>query len=255
MIASGQEGIHVGFIGAIAIPICVYLFTGSIWRFLFQTIGQMIYLNTFYQGLMINAVAAKGPEALTAVLTSVFNLNIIVQMVFVILNEHFIRQAYKRVVIAEKEKDEVERQKTFFLGFSHELRNLVNSLAGNIKLASLEKLTTTAKQLLINADVCSELMLHLIDNILETGKAEIGDLDINPAPVRTYECLEKTWRICAELIRRKELRGHIKIRKDLPKLVMIDQYRLGQIMLNLVRNATKNRDQCRMAKQHGYSVR
>ena len=239
MIASGQEGIHVGFIGAIAIPICVYLFTGSIWHFLFQTIGQMIYLNTFYQSLMIETVAAKGPEAFTAALTSVFNLNIVVQMVFVILNEHFIRQAYKRVVIAEKERDEIERQKTFLLGFSHELRNLVNSLSGNIKLASLENLTTKAKEFLTNADVCSELLLHLISNILDTGKAEIGDLDITPAPVRTYDCLEKTWRICTELIRRKALRGHINIRKDLPKLVMVDQHRLDQIMLNLVDNATK----------------
>ena len=48
--------------------------------------------------------------------------------------------ATKRVAIAEKGKIEAENQKTFLYSFTHELRNLINSISGNIKLASLEQI-------------------------------------------------------------------------------------------------------------------
>jgi signal transduction histidine kinase len=84
------------------------------------------------------------------------------------------KQAQYYTHVVERKKEEYEKQKTFYLSFSHELRNLINSLTGNIKLAGLEKLTPRARELFVNAEMCGELLLHLVNNILDTGKAEIG---------------------------------------------------------------------------------
>ena len=68
------------------------------------------------------------------------------------------------------------------MNFSHELRNIIDNLMGNVNLASLEKLTDRAKSFVQNADICAESLLHLLNNILDSGKVEIGDLEVNPAP-------------------------------------------------------------------------
>ena len=73
------------------------------------------------------------------------------------------------------------------------------------------------KELLSNAEVCGELLLHLVNNILDTGKVEIGELEINPAPTKIYDALEKIWGVCAELIKKRKLKGQIRIPRDLPK--------------------------------------
>ena len=80
------------------------------------------------------------------------------------------------------------------MSFSHELRNLLNSLVGNVQLASLENdINQRAKDLLKNAGVCGELLIHLVNNILDTGKVEVGELEITPTSIKILPALEKIW--------------------------------------------------------------
>jgi len=81
-----------------------------------------------------------------------------------------------------------------------------------------------------------------VNNILDTGKVEIGDLEINATPVRVYDTMERVWSVCSELIKRKNLRGKMRIQKNIPEVVMLDHYRLTQIFLNLIGNAVKFTD-------------
>jgi signal transduction histidine kinase/CheY-like chemotaxis protein len=178
-------------------------------------------------------------EAFALSLTKAATSTALINMIGILCIHLCIRSAFNKASEAEKKKQEFKRQKTFLLGFSHELRNLINSLMGNVKLASFEDISEKAKDFLRNADVCGELLIHLVNNILDTGKVEIGDLEINPIPVDIYDTLERIWSVCSELIKRKNLNGTMRIHKDLPKVVKIDHYRLTQIFLNLIGNATK----------------
>ena len=240
---SGSEGIHAAWVSAPLIPMFHFLFTGSCWHFLVQFSLQFYYLTELYPSRMQMAVESMGPAAYTLALKQAFSLLVMVQGLSILMIYYSMNQAYNRIRISEKKKAEVENQKTFLLSFSHELRNLINSLAGNVKLASLEvNLSQRTKELLLNAEVCGELLLHLVNNILDTGKVEIGELEINPAPNKIYDTCERIWSICSELIRRKDLRGCMKIQNNLPKTLMIDHYRLMQIFLNIVGNAVKFTD-------------
>ena len=240
---SGSEGIHAAWVAASLLPMFQFLFTGSFWHFLVQALFQFYYLNVLYPSRMQKAVQDMRPESYTLALKQAFALVFIVQGLIIVMIHYSMNQAYNRVRVSEKKKAEIENQKTFLLSFSHELRNLINSLAGNVKLASLEvNLSQRTKELLLNAEVCGELLLHLVNNILDTGKVEIGELEINPAPSKIYDTCERIWGICSELIRRKDLRGCMKIQNNLPKTLMIDHYRLMQIFLNIVGNAVKFTD-------------
>lgn len=183
------------------------------------------------------------PQDYVKALKQSYNLIFVIFHIIVILMSNLMNQANHRIVLTEKKKEEAEKQKTFLLSFSHELRNLINSLTGNIKLASLDHhISGRVKELLKNAEMCTELLLYLVNNILDTGKAEVGDLEVDPKPTKIYDSFERIWGVCSELIRRKDLRGTMKIENDLPRTILADPYRLTQIFINIVGNSIKFTD-------------
>ena len=223
-------------------PNFLFLLTGSLGHFIVQAIIQAISLNLVYLPLLVNNV--KGEQSEAFIQSTVLNTNklILYNIIVTFGLQSYLKVAHRKIYEAEKSRVEFENQKTFLLGFSHELRNLLNSLIGNIKLATFESLTSKAEEHLKNASFCGELLNHLVNNILDTGKAEIGDLEINPIAVNVCEMFGKIWSMCSDIIGRKNLRGSMRIDKCLPKAVKIDHYRLTQIILNLVGNAVKFTD-------------
>jgi len=134
----------------------------------------------------------------------------------------------------------LEQQKTFILSFSHELRNPINSLLGNLQLVLQgEALSQKARDMINIAKVCGDILLHGINNVLDTGKHEIGKLEVNPVPTKLHELFQRTWGIYSELLRQKRLKGQLKIEKSTPPMVKIDSHKVNQILLNLIGNAVK----------------
>lgn len=239
LVYNHENGIFRAWIGVQSYSIFLLFCTANTWQFIIQSALQITFLNTIYQPLMLKAVAYLTPEDFVKHLTASSNALFFLVVVIVFCSHSSLQTAYEKISDVEKKNEEVERQKTFLLGFSHELRNLINSLMGNVKLASLEDITYKARDFLQNADLCGELLLHLVNNILDTGKVEVGDLEINPTPCNIYDNMERIWGICSELIRRKNLKGKMTISKKLPKWLILDHYRLTQIFMNLVGNAVK----------------
>ena len=145
----------------------------------------------------------------------------------------------QRVLIAETGQREAEKQKVFLLGFSHELRNLVHSILGNVEICLMEKISRNIAENLENAKMCGELLLHEINNILDSGKVEIGELEVNPKTTNIVQYFNRVWSICSSLITKRGIKGRFIIDKRLPSNVNIDDHRLTQVILNLLSNAVK----------------
>jgi len=134
----------------------------------------------------------------------------------------------------------LEQQKTFIFSFSHELRNPINSLLGNLQLVLQgENLSAKAVEMVNTAKVCGEILLHNINNVLDTGRYEIGKLEVHSVPTQLSGLFQKTWGIYSELLRQKKLKGQLRIDKDLPAVVKIDPHKINQILLNLIGNSIK----------------
>lgn len=133
----------------------------------------------------------------------------------------------------------LEVRESFILKFSHELRNPLNSIIGNVELAMLEKLPESVSDQLMNAKVSGEQLLQIINNILDSGKLEVSSLDINPLRCRIDTYLESFWAVASSLIKSKGLYGELVIDSHFPKYIQIDQVRVTQILMNLVGNAIK----------------
>ena len=237
-----KDSIFFNSIGVFILPTWMLFLSGRRSMFFIELFVQIIYMHVLYKPRLINILDEMSPEAYIQRVTNITTFGVIINCIFLFTTFTALTKAHHKIAFTISKKIELERQKIFLLGFSHELRNLINSLMGCIQLCALEPLSEKAREILQNAEVCGELLTHLITNILDTGKVEIGDLEINLFSRNIYDTLEKVWNVTSQLIKNKNLGGKMTIEKSLPKDLKFDNYRLTQILLNLIGNAVKSTD-------------
>jgi len=236
---SGYQGIQSAWMGAQIFPFFVYAISHSYWHFLIQNIVQILCLNLIYKPKMEEAIMDNSAFTFTQKFCETVSFKVILNMVIFAVAHHFLTINKNNQEKKRTNKVEADRQKTFVLSFSHELRNLINNTLGNINLGLMENLPIKTKEFLRNAEISGELLLNLINNILDTGKVEIDELDITLRENQTYSVFRDIWGVCADIIQNKGLKGRMRIHKSIPQTLKVDKSRLKQIMLNLVDNAVK----------------
>jgi len=130
-------------------------------------------------------------------------------------------------------------RENFILSLSHEIRNPLNSILGNIELAYDDAIDPSLKQKLFNAKVCGELLLSLVNNVLDVGKADVGNIEICYTECQVLPFIKKIWLTFKQIIKSKGLEPKLEIVTALPRSLAIDQHRLTQILFNLISNALK----------------
>ncbi|MEE4248025.1 MAG: histidine kinase dimerization/phospho-acceptor domain-containing protein [Kangiellaceae bacterium] len=130
----------------------------------------------------------------------------------------------------------------FIAAISHEFRNPLNSMIASIEILvanGLDKFDKKSKELILVISNCSEIFLHLINNVLDVNKIKAGKLDLTIKPTDIRKLIMKLLHIQANIASRKSIKLSMKIDKHLPKLVLTDAERLAQILINLISNSIK----------------
>lgn len=142
-----------------------------------------------------------------------------------------------------KQNEELERsletKDLFLMTFSHEMKNALNGLLGNINLIGQRVSDDGTVQLLQSAQACGEILKNFVYNLLDYSHCENGELHLTNESCSTSTFFEKTWGVMKELIQNKRLDGFLKISKDVPSHLLMDKQKLFQIILNLTSNAVK----------------
>ena len=136
-------------------------------------------------------------------------------------------------------KKTVEGKSNFMLSVSHELRNPLNSVLGNIDLAISNVKYGQLFEKLQNCKISGEILLYLINNILDSGKMENGTLDVSSSVINIKQFVSKMWSTTKILIQKKKLTGQLFYATNIPDIILADTHRLMQIMFNIVGNASK----------------
>ena len=142
-------------------------------------------------------------------------------------------------------QDALQEKENFILRFSHEIRNPLNSLLGNVDLCQEFAENEESRQMLREAKVSGEILLQLLNNILDTAKVSAGRLDISLHYQDIREFLERAWIVCSEIIRKRKLYGSLSLEIKVPEKIEFDTHRLMQILINAISNASK-------FTEHGY---
>jgi len=204
-------------------------------------ITQLIILSTKYKEKIALLAQEEDPEVFA---DKYVNFLIFFTLTRILANNDYCKALGKKteeLAIAKIAlENALEQQKTFIFSFSHELRNPINSLLGNLQLVLQgETLSGKAAEMIGVAKVCGEILLHNINNVLDTGKHDIGKLEVNPVATQVHELFRRTWSIYSELLRQKKLQSHLRIDKSMPPAAKLDPHKLNQIMSNLIGNSIK----------------
>mgnify|MGYP003877941835 CR=1 FL=1 len=139
-----------------------------------------------------------------------------------------------------KLQNNLEMKDVFIYTFSHELKNALNGLLGNLTLAYDSAVNhSQVIHFLSSAKVCGEVIKNFVHNILDSGKLENGNLEVSPERKDVMNFMQKVWTICGRIIQNKRLDGFLEIGKNVPRYLDLDEQRMIQIILNLTSNAVK----------------
>lgn len=138
--------------------------------------------------------------------------------------------------------EEAARLKSQFLShMTHELRTPLTAIMGfnniNWQTDHLGR-----EQRIANSEVIDrngKHLLTLINNILDQAKLEAGQVGIVTHPERLAPLIQDVLVTLQPLVRDKPLTLQAKISDRVPEVLLIDAFRVRQILLNLIGNAIK----------------
>jgi signal transduction histidine kinase/DNA-binding response OmpR family regulator len=141
---------------------------------------------------------------------------------------------------ARDASDQANRAKGMFLAnMSHELRTPMNAIIGMTDLILDSELRADHREYLKVVRGSSESLLVLIDDILDFSKIDSRRLELNQKRFDLRTALANTLMPFESRADRRGLRLSCDIQADVPTLVVGDQARLRQVLVNLVDNAIK----------------
>lgn len=151
-----------------------------------------------------------------------------------------LKQTKAELEVKSKELDDlIKADDMLLVSISHELRNPLNSMIGNIELLLMEVGLSKYKDMLEVSKISGEILLSHINNLLDVAKIKSGGLDFSPRPTKFLDLLAKAWRMNSIKILTKNLQGALHVSTNMPNQIILDSQRLTQILLNLIDNAVK----------------
>jgi len=148
-------------------------------------------------------------------------------------NEEQIINAQLRAETANRAKSE------FLANMSHEIRTPMNAILGFTEI--LKRLETDSKKshYLETIHTSGQSLLHLINDILDLSRIESGKMELQAHSISINALCIELDSLFSQKVRDKGISFECSVDENVPDIIILDEARLRQVLINLIGNAVK----------------
>ena len=149
----------------------------------------------------------------------------------------------KRINSEKQHAIDLSDAKTRFLAnMSHEIRTPINSILGMNEMILKENKDKVIGGYAKNVKSSGRMLLMLVNDVLDFSKIEAGRLEITNAPFSLSRLLTDVVSMISERAQNKKLEFKTVIKGTVPDGQISDEFRIRQVLINLIGNAVKYTD-------------
>ena len=142
--------------------------------------------------------------------------------------------------MARLKAEEISQLKSDFLAnMSHEIRTPMNAIIGMAHLTLRTELTQKQQDYVTKIHRAGLLLLGILNDVLDLSKIEAGKLDVEALPFFLDDVLCNVASVTSQRAADKGLEYLFNVPRSVPRYLIGDPMRLGQVLINLVNNAIK----------------
>lgn len=127
----------------------------------------------------------------------------------------------------------------FLANMSHEIRTPMNAVIGMAEMALREELSPAARDYINQIKSSGKALLTIINDILDFSKIDSGKMDINIAEYEPMSIISDISNIILTRIGEKDVELILDIAPNIPNVLLGDNIRIKQIIINIANNAVK----------------
>ena len=132
-----------------------------------------------------------------------------------------------------------EAKSAFLATMSHEIRTPMNAIIGLAYLSLRTDLSAKQRDYLSKIHNAGNSLLGIVNSILDFSKIEAGKMEVDFSPFSLDDVISHVTTVTAQKAQEKALLLRFDVPDNVPKFLVGDAMRLGQVLVNLVNNAIK----------------
>jgi len=154
-------------------------------------------------------------------------------------NEALELSSERAALFASQAEEATNAKSRFLANMSHEIRTPMNAIIGFADLLSRRSNDAETKKYVEHIQASSRSLLTLINDILDLSKVEAGKLDITPQPMQLFSLVEEMPLVFSQKAESKGILFTCTAHASIPPVLVLDETRVRQILINLIGNAIK----------------
>lgn len=143
----------------------------------------------------------------------------------------------------EREKSANESKSAFLASMSHEIRTPINAVLGMDEMILRESESPMIRSYAEGIMSSGNNLLYLINDILDISKIESGKFEIVDSAYDVSSMIHDCHSMVAERMKKKNLEFILQCDETMPRRLKGDEYRVRQVVTNILTNAAKYTEQ------------